>query len=69
MNKQAKSEGLSGNFSGDKLTTGGVIVVDKGGESVLLEFKQQSAGDHCPAENILKALGLDPSYELQKYII
>ena len=39
MNKQAKAEGLTGNFSGDKLTTGGVLVVDKG--EVLLEFKQE----------------------------
>jgi len=59
MNKQAKAEGLTGNFSGDKLTTGGVLVVDKG--EVLLEFKQESAGDHCPAEDILKSLGIDPT--------
>merc|ERR1711990_1252176 len=58
MNKQAKAEGISGNFSGDKLTTGGVVIVKNG--KIILEFKQQSAGDHCPAGDILKALEIDP---------
>ena len=54
INKMAKNEGIEGNFSGDKLTKGGLIVVDKGGEHVLFEFKQESAGDHCPPADILK---------------
>ena len=61
INKKAQAEGIPNNFQGDTLTKGGVLVVDKGGESVLLEFKQKSAGDHCPPEDILKALNLDPS--------
>ena len=54
INKQAKAEGITGNFSGDTLTKGGLIIVDKGGENVIFEFKQESAGDHCPPEDILK---------------
>lgn len=54
INKMAKAEGIEGNFSGDKLTKGGLIIVDKGGEKVLFEFKQESAGDHCPPADILK---------------
>ena len=61
INKKAKEEGIDGNFSGDKLTKGGLIIVDKGGENVLFEFKQESAGDHCPPEDVLKALNMSPS--------
>ena len=56
INKKAKDEGIDGNFSGDKLTKGGLIIVDKGGENVLFEFKQESAGDHCPPEDVLKGI-------------
>merc|ERR1711892_1309598 len=47
-------------IDGDKLTKGGLIIVDKGGEKVLFEFKQESAGDHCPPADILKALNMSP---------
>ena len=57
INKKAKAEGIDGNFSGDKLTKGGLIIVDKGGENVIFEFKQESAGDHCPPEDVLKGTG------------
>lgn len=58
INKKAKAEGIEGNFSGDKLTKGGLLVIDKESKSVLFEFRQESAGDHCPPGPILKALGL-----------
>ena len=47
INAKAKAEGITGNFSGDTLTKGGVIIVNKGGTELLFEFKQESAGDHC----------------------
>lgn len=47
MNKKAKKEGITGNFSGDTLTKGGIIIVNPGGTEIIFEFKQQSAGDHC----------------------
>lgn len=47
MNRQAKLEGITGNFAGDHLTKGGILIVNPGGTEVLFEFKQQSAGDHC----------------------
>ncbi|CBY13386.1 unnamed protein product [Oikopleura dioica] len=59
MNAKAQAQGITGNMSGDKLATGGVIIVDKEGKNVLFEFKQKSAGDHCEPQRILDALKID----------
>merc|ERR1711973_91235 len=63
MNKQAKEEGITGNFKGDTLTKGGVLILSPEGKEVIYEFKQQSAGDHCPPSEILKALGIEEKIE------
>ncbi|XP_031702579.1 prostamide/prostaglandin F synthase [Anarrhichthys ocellatus] len=55
---KANAEGIKGNFSGDLLQTGGMLIVSKGGEKVLLHFIQDSPGDHVPLEDISKALGI-----------
>ncbi|KAK2861948.1 hypothetical protein Q5P01_001481 [Channa striata] len=55
---QASAEGIKGNFSGDLLQSGGMLIVDKGGEKVLLHFIQDSPGDHVPLEDIAKAVGV-----------
>ncbi|XP_074529327.1 prostamide/prostaglandin F synthase [Halichoeres trimaculatus] len=55
---KAKAGGIQGNFSGDLLQSGGMLIVAKGGEKVLLHFIQDSPGDHAALEDITKALGI-----------
>ncbi|XP_040888833.1 prostamide/prostaglandin F synthase [Toxotes jaculatrix] len=55
---KASAEGIQGNFSGDLLQSGGMLIVAKGGEKVLMHFIQDSPGDHVPLEDISKALGI-----------
>ncbi|XP_030275311.1 prostamide/prostaglandin F synthase [Sparus aurata] len=58
ISAKAKADGVQGNFSGDLLQSGGMLIVAKGGEKVLLHFIQDSPGDHLPLEDISKALGI-----------
>ncbi|XP_017539135.1 prostamide/prostaglandin F synthase [Pygocentrus nattereri] len=60
---KASAEGIQGNFSGDLLQSGGMLIVAKGGEKVLLHFIQDSPGDHVPLEDIAKALGITASVQ------
>lgn len=60
---KANADGIQGNFSGDLLQSGGMIIVAKGGEKVLLHFSQDSPGDYVPLENIVQALGITTSAE------
>ncbi|XP_060926319.1 prostamide/prostaglandin F synthase [Limanda limanda] len=55
---KASAEGIQGNFSGDLLQSGGMLIVAKGGETVLLHFIQDSPGDHVALEDVSKALGI-----------
>ncbi|XP_025860943.1 prostamide/prostaglandin F synthase isoform X2 [Vulpes vulpes] len=55
---KAKAVGIHGNLSGDLLQCGGLLVVTKGGDKVLLHFVQNSPGDYVPRESILQALGI-----------
>lgn len=55
---KANADGVQGNFSGDLLQSGGMLIISKGGEKVLLHFVQDSPGDHVPLETIVKALGI-----------
>lgn len=55
---KANADGVQGNFSGDLLQSGGMLIVSKGGEKVLLHFVQDSPGDHVPLETIVKTLGI-----------
>ncbi|XP_036387516.1 prostamide/prostaglandin F synthase [Megalops cyprinoides] len=55
---KANAQGIQGNFSGDLLQSGGMLIVAKGGETVLLHFVQDSPGDFVPLEDIVKALGI-----------
>ncbi|KAM4588890.1 prostamide/prostaglandin F synthase [Odontesthes bonariensis] len=58
---KASADGIQGNFSGDLLQSGGMLIVAKGGEKVLLHFIQDSPGDLIPLEDISKALGISSS--------
>ncbi|XP_078281357.1 prostamide/prostaglandin F synthase [Rhinoraja longicauda] len=56
--KQANKDGISGNYSGDVMQNGGLLIVSKGGEKVLFHFVQDSPGDHVPLDTIRQALGI-----------
>lgn len=58
ISSKANAAGIQGNFSGDLLQSGGMLIVDKGGEKVLLHFIQDSPGDLVPLEEISKAVGV-----------
>ncbi|KAK3512808.1 hypothetical protein QTP70_025347 [Hemibagrus guttatus] len=60
---KASSEGIQGNFSGDVLQSGGMLIVAKGGEKVLLHFIQETPGDFVPLEDISKALDIRVSVQ------
>ncbi|XP_029908015.1 prostamide/prostaglandin F synthase [Myripristis murdjan] len=55
---KANAEGIQGNFTGDLLQSGGMLIVAKGGEKVLLHFVQDSPGDYVRLEDIVKAVGV-----------
>ncbi|XP_010880285.1 prostamide/prostaglandin F synthase [Esox lucius] len=55
---KAKAQGIQGNFSGDLLQSGGMLIVTKGGGQVLLHFVQDSPGDDLPLDDITKALSI-----------
>ncbi|XP_075460997.1 prostamide/prostaglandin F synthase [Ascaphus truei] len=55
---KANADGVQGNFLGDLLQSGGMLIVNKGGENVMLHFVQDSPGDHVPLETIVKTLGI-----------
>ena len=55
---QAKAQNISGNLSGDGLQNGGLLIVTKGGEQVLLNHREEAPGDHVANAAILEALGL-----------
>uniref|UniRef100_A0A3B5R9J4 Prostamide/prostaglandin F synthase n=1 Tax=Xiphophorus maculatus TaxID=8083 RepID=A0A3B5R9J4_XIPMA len=68
ISSKASAVGIQGNFSGDLLQSGGLIIVTKGkpldlpsitgGEKVLLHFIQDSPGDFVPLDDISTALGI-----------
>ena len=58
---QARAQNISGNFSGDGLQNGGLLIVSKGGEKVLLNHCEEAPGDHVANEVILERLGIDAS--------
>ncbi|XP_018407837.1 PREDICTED: prostamide/prostaglandin F synthase [Nanorana parkeri] len=55
---KANAVGVQGNFSGDLLQSGGMLIVSKGGEKVLLHFVQDSPGDYVPLETLVTTLGI-----------
>jgi len=56
-----KEEKLDSNLQGDGLQTGGTLIITKGGEKVLLDFRQDNPADHVTNAEILRVLGIpDP---------
>ena len=57
-NSQGNSKNIKGNYRGDGLQNGGMLIVTAGGKKALLSFKQSSPGDHVSNERILEILGI-----------
>lgn len=55
---KAKQEKVGGDMKGDGMQTGGTMVIEKGGKT-LLTFKQDNPADHVDPAEVLKALGID----------
>ena len=49
---------MSGNFAGNGLQNGGLLIVTKGGERVLLNHREETPGDHVANGVMLETLGL-----------
>jgi len=45
-------------FKGDGYQNGGTMIITKGGEKVLLDWRQENAADHVDAQDVLKILGI-----------
>ncbi|XP_051529199.1 prostamide/prostaglandin F synthase [Myxocyprinus asiaticus] len=60
---KASAEGIHGNFSGDLLQSGGMLIVAKGGEKVLLHFVQKTPADNASLDDIAKALGISANVQ------
>lgn len=58
---EARAQNISGNFSGDGLQNGGLLIVSKGGEEILLNHREEDVGDHVANGVILERLGIDAS--------
>jgi prostamide/prostaglandin F2alpha synthase len=56
--KNKEGDNLPYDFKGDGWQNGGTLVVAKGGEKVLLNYKQDNAADHVDAGEVLKVLGI-----------
>ncbi|XP_067826374.1 prostamide/prostaglandin F synthase [Heptranchias perlo] len=63
---QANKDGISGNFSGDVMQSGGMLIVGKGGEKVIFHFVQDSPGDHVPLETILQILDISAKVKVEE---
>ncbi|XP_046335662.2 prostamide/prostaglandin F synthase-like, partial [Haliotis rufescens] len=64
---QAKTDKIEGNFKGDGMQNGGTMVVAKGGK-VLLNFKQDNPADHVDPNEVLKALGIEGTVDVEKLV-
>lgn len=54
----ARREGIDGNLRGDGLQNGGLLIVERGGQTVLLSHREEVPGDHVPNSKILRVLGI-----------
>ena len=55
---QARSRHIDGNLAGNGLQNGGLLIVSKGGEQLLLNHKEEAPGDHVANNIILQTLGI-----------
>jgi len=55
---KGKADKIPSNLKGNGLQNGGVLVVNKGGSEILMDFKQDNPADHVENSDILKVLGI-----------
>lgn len=56
---QVDKKKLPSDLKGDAFQNGGTLIVAQGGKA-LFEYRQEDAADHLPADEIFKALKLEP---------
>lgn len=56
--RESRERNISGNFAGDGLQNGGLLIVTKGGEQLLLNRREETPGDHVANSVILETLGI-----------
>ena len=52
---------MKSDFKGNALQNGGLLIVKKGGQEVLLSYRQENPADHVENSEVLKALGIKDS--------
>lgn len=55
---EAHDQNIGGNYRGDGLQNGGLVIVGAGGARVLLYHREETPGDHVSNDIILRSLGL-----------
>ena len=55
---EARAKNIEGNMAGDGLQNGGLLIVSRGGERVLLNHKEETPGDHVSNAVILRIFGI-----------
>lgn len=55
---KARAKNIEGNMAGDGLQNGGLLIVSRGGERVLLNHKEETPGDHVSNAVILRIFGI-----------
>jgi len=53
--RRNKNAGFKGNLKGEGYILGGVLVMGKGDQGVIKDFREEVWGDHAPVEEVLKA--------------
>jgi hypothetical protein len=55
---QGRADKIKNDYRGDWKQNGGLLVVKKGGEEVLLSYRQENPAEHAENSDILRALGI-----------
>ena len=58
---QGHSTKMKHDLKGNKVQNGGVLIVKKGGQEVLLSYRQENPADHVENSQVLKVLGIKES--------
>jgi len=61
--KKGKEAGVGGNLAGDGLQTGGTLIVNAGGERLLMFARQEHPADVVDATSVLQALGIQGDFK------
>jgi len=62
---KARRDRVRGDLRGDGFQNGGLLIVKKGGQEVLLSYRQENPADHVENAAVLNALGIVANTDLQ----